>query len=713
MSSDARDDKHWWSGRGKVAKTFAADPALAAQARALKSSSGTRQIDEEEIEDGGGWRNDERKKTHWLKLRQLIAYGEADLRITDDAEFWRWFEDYRKTEDIGQSRGGVSFGGYSSGSTGWSKDYLSDWWKGWGYHGAADKDRKLAVALSAASTTVSVINTSGVRYAVRYARKTNDNDGMMPTYTDLDGKEVVISPEPVLDKKLTDEQAIRITTGLALHEGSHTEYTPSVASVLEQPTPLGPARVSTLLLNVLEDLRIERLTGEKFPGFAEYFIDIHDWGWGKLANIAPRTWGPELKDKLQTVITSTKWADEYEPLARGDATLSTEFDWWKDWGATYRDGPDNSTARKLVEDGLARLREDPKTAQELDQMQKEEDEFREARSLSDAEFEDFMRALKEQLKNGLPDACPSPDRGQRQPIELTAEQAQEVKRLVDEKLQIDFSQFPDAATGPAPEIVITKPLESEESRVSYQPPNRSLVAKIKANFFFRKRIPVYDDRMLKKGYVDDEELWRIADNDFRVFLQRQVEEQDYVAATMLIDCSGSMSGENIHRAQMLATVLLECFSTMPHARVKIRGHSHIGDNDCQVYRIWEPGDPRTRLGLFEYVPSGSNYDGYAIEWCAREMLQDARPDETKLLIVLSDGRPNGGHNYRGTPAMKHVRWVTDHFGKKDIAIFQIAVDPGVGANDQAVMFAHWMPYDANNLPMKLGRLLIKLFGASQ
>ena len=192
-----------------------------------------------------------------------------------------------------------------------------------------------------------------------------------------------------------------------------------------------------------------------------------------------------------------------------------------------------------------------------------------------------------------------------------------------------------------------------------------------------------------------------------------MEEQDFIAATMLIDCSGSMHGGNLARAQMLASVLLECFSTMPNARVKVRGHAYTGGDACNVYRIWEPGDPRTRLGLFEFVDSGSNYDGYAIEYCATEMLKDARPNETKLLIVLSDGRPNGGLQYRGMPAMKHVRRVTDAFGRKDIALFQIAVDSAVTSTDQSTMFANWIPFDAHQLPMKLGRLLIKMFGAQQ
>jgi len=697
---------NWW-GRGKVKTTsaFTADPAVVAEAEALD-------IDQNEIDDGGGWRNDETKKVHWLRLRQLVEYTKADLRIEDNQEFWDWFADFRKTENIGQSRGAVSYGSYSGGWVSQSKDYLSDWWKGWGYGGSADKDRKLAVALSAASATVGVINDTGTNYHVKFSQQGESS-------TDLDKRTIVISPEAVLDKNIEDDRAIRITTGLALHEGSHTKYTPSVAKVLEQPTELTPVQISQLLLNLLEDLRIERLTADKFPGFASYFTDIREWGWDTQKDKAPTKWGPDLRHKLGSVILSTKWASDYESIARADPELSAQLDWWKAWGETYRDAPSNDTARQLVEDGLARLREDPNTAKELDAMAEKEKAIRDAmkqpgKPLTDAEFEEFLAELKKQLGNPSDfEACPSPDHAQGIPVQLSSEQAQQVQKLVSEKMEIHFSQFPDAATGAAPKIIVTRPQETEHSKRAYRVPDRNLVQRIKGAFFLRKRKPTFDERLLKRGLVDDEALWRVADDDFRVFLQRQVEEQDFIAATMLIDCSGSMHGGNLARAQMLASVLLECFSTMPNARVKVRGHAYTGGDACNVYRIWEPGDPRTRLGLFEFVDSGSNYDGYAIEYCATEMLKDARPNETKLLIVLSDGRPNGGLQYRGMPAMKHVRRVTDAFGRKDIALFQIAVDSAVTSTDQSTMFANWIPFDAHQLPMKLGRLLIKMFGAQQ
>lgn len=693
-----------WFGRDKASKPFVHnDPAEVAEARSLD-------IIEDEIEDGGGWRQDRKGRQHWLKLKHLIEFRKADRRFAVDKDFWDWVDEYLETEKIGQSRGAVNYGSYSGNWSSKPKDYLSDWWKGSGYYGSgtSDNDRKLAVALSAAQSTVGVINMTGKRYVVSYSTKGE-------TYTDLDGEQIKITPEAILDDKIDDDRAIKITTGLALHEGSHTQYTPAVAKILRDPKPMLPLRVSQLLLNILEDLRIERLTADKFPGFASFFGDIYEWGWEQLGPTVAKKWGPDLKEKLGAIVAMTKWPDAYEEQARKDPELSTEFDWWKAWGESYRVAPDTSGARKLVQDALDRLREDPKTKAELDKMAADEEKIQSQagmKTLSDDEFAQLLENLKQQL--GDPSAiqgCPSPGHGSK--IQLTPDQAAAVNQLVQDKMEIHFSQFPDQATGKAPKIVVTKPQETAHSKRSYKPANRNLVQRIKAAFFFRKRMPVFDERMLKRGMVDDEQLWRVGDNDFRVFLQRHVEEADFVSATMLVDCSGSMHGSNIERAQMLSTVLLECFSTMPNARARVRGHAYTGGDACNVYRIWEPGDPRSRLGLFSHVPSGSNYDGYAIEYCAAELLKDQRPNETKLLIVLSDGRPNGGHNYSGRPAMQHVRRITDHFGKRDMTVIQIAVDPSVGPADQSAMFANWIPFDAQQLPVKLGKLLIRLFGASQ
>lgn len=693
-----------WGGRGTTRNPFKADQSVIDEAEQLG-------LDRFEIENGGGWRKDDKNRTHWLRLRQLIEYRKADLRIVDDAEFWKWFEDYRKTENIGQSRGSVSWSDYGGSWVSKPKDYLSDWWKGWGFGGSSDKERKLAIALAAVQSTVSVINNSGKKYVVSFSEHGE-------TYTDFNAVQVKITPQAILDPKIEDDRAIKITTGLGLHEGSHAEYTEPLAEVLQKPIPLMPLRVSSLLLNILEDNRIEYLTSKKYPGFASYFGDIYEWGWDLQGPKAPQTWGPDLKAKLDAVVLMVKWPDAYEEIARKDKTLSAEFDWWKAWGEPYRTQPDMKTARKLVEDGLNRLRVDPNTAKQLDQMAKAEEQAagsqQQILKLTPKQFEELLEQLKKQLGNPSSiDSCPSPEHGNGPVVQLTEEQAAEVRKLVDEKLEIHFSQFPDKATGKAPQIVVTKPLETEQSKRSYRPANKGLVQRLKANFFLRKRLPVYDERMLKKGMVDDEELWRVGVNDFRVFLQRHVEEQDFVSATMLVDCSGSMHGENISRAQMLATVLMECLSTMPGAVVRVRGHSYVGGDACNVYRIWDRGDPISRLGLFGHVDSGSNYDGYAIEFCAREMLADARPNETRLLFVLSDGRPNGGHKYSGLPAMRHVRTVTDAFNKKDMTVIQIAVDPMVGPADQQVMFANWIPFDAQKLPTMLGRLLVKLLGAQQ
>jgi cobalamin biosynthesis protein CobT len=178
---------------------------------------------------------------------------------------------------------------------------------------------------------------------------------------------------------------------------------------------------------------------------------------------------------------------------------------------------------------------------------------------------------------------------------------------------------------------------------------------------------------------------------------------------MLVDMSGSMYGENLNRAIMLSTVMLECLSLLKGVRVRIRAHTN-SENDSYIARIWEPGDPMTRLGLMHTQPHGCNWDGFAIQWCQQEMLDDRRGDEDMVLIVLSDGLPNGGWTYAGEPAMQHVREVNEHYERLGISTIQIAIDVGLRTEDQAMMYDNWISYQNDQqLANDLTRLLVKMF----
>ncbi len=153
----------------------------------------------------------------------------------------------------------------------------------------------------------------------------------------------------------------------------------------------------------------------------------------------------------------------------------------------------------------------------------------------------------------------------------------------------------------------------------------------------------------------------------------------------------------------------EVLKTTPGVRVRVRAHT--GDvapgslGDCVIYRVWENGEPMSRLGIPLVSPSGNNYDGYAIGWCVREMLRNRRPEEQRLLIVLSDGLPHG-MAYGGEEAMAHVREVQSWARRQGVDVIQVAIDREMDPRRQARMFDSFVPFTTlEALPGQLTALL--------
>jgi hypothetical protein len=690
-------------------------------------------IDEKEIRKGKGRRKDEYGTTYELTIEQIIELNDLDDSIADTGEFWDAFYEMRRKYGIKEVYKQVRWSGSSE-----KKNYMTSWWHdaGWkksgsGSVGASGVDTgRLAIALGVISATVHVINEKAETWRVSFA----DNDTLdVPTsYTSYQTRDIVISPQALLDGALGEDRQIEVSTGYGLHEGSHTQYSQDLSKALRQPSLVTPVGLAAMLLNIIEDVRIESLTGEKYPGFAGYFDTMNEYLWDTaVKKNAPAKWGPELKDKLNAIIAIVKWPDQFEPKTKVDVKLSAEFDWFRDWAASYLKG--SLDARSAVLRAIAHLEEDPETRKEIEKTRNEEKAHAPLFAKDETFAEGVRRALESLRSKGVSEPCPSPHTGTKK---LSAEDKAEVERLLREEYRRDeLPGFVHMASGRdkgAPPVAVQRP---ETGEVPASPPN-PLVNRMRHAFRFRKARPMYSNRLLRSGAMDEEELWRPLDYDMRIFEQRVIEEDPDTQVTLLVDASGSMAGDKIETAATLASVLLECLKDMKGVRVRVRAHTSENHLDyattagpfswgsgapaggmLHIYRIWEPGDETRRINLLPKIEMTANYDGFAIAWCAEEMLREFRPGEDMVMIVIADGLPAGGSGfyYHGTDAIQHVRKVVDEYKKKNVHIIQLAIDPSVGPAAQEKMFGDsFIPYkDDASLPKQMTDFLIKLFGNNQ
>ncbi|QFT57107.1 VWA domain-containing protein [Microbulbifer sp. THAF38] len=137
--------------------------------------------------------------------------------------------------------------------------------------------------------------------------------------------------------------------------------------------------------------------------------------------------------------------------------------------------------------------------------------------------------------------------------------------------------------------------------------------------------------------VDGKRLTRLPTGDSRVFIRREEMQRPDTAVHVLLDCSGSMN--RIQAVANQATVSLAlAISTIPKCDIASSMFPGIGGEVSPILRRGQP--VRTGLGRFAVCSSGGTPLAEAMLYAARELAASKR--QRKVLIIITDGAPNNG-----------------------------------------------------------------------
>lgn len=594
---------------------------------------------------------------------------------------------------------------------------LSSWW-GARHHRAlgttTDKAVRLAIALGAVKSIIRVVDRSNPRMTVDWAAHDPRAAVKSMSYTDFQHGQIKLNPGPILDPAIDHGRALDIVSGFGLHEASHSQEsrdrykylvkkepapvdpvsgtTGYVGNVREVPA-FSPMRIAAYLWNLVEDVRIEAATSKHWPGFRPYFQSVLTYMWSEMRRVheVPTTYGPTLTDKLRVVYLACRY-----PAVSLDPSLSTEVAWWQAWQADYlSDAVDTPTT---IQRGLDHLAEDAATKQELDEQGAAE---RRERAAGERLRDQINRLIREGIKGGF-EVCAA-DNGEVVPLDEATAEA--VRQLVREGLIETRTIVTGQGVSLAP-VRVRRPEETPESRRAYVGRPDAATEALRAALVFRVSAPQHDEKLLKAGHIDDEELYRWGLNDYRVFSERVVESKPDVFLGLLCDISGSMSGAPLRTVQRLAQLLTWAVADQEGIETAVWAHTtDLGDDAAEIYRIWAKGDPLSRLGLLSSLYNGNNRDSQVIEWCVTQIAQTEQPEH--CLIVLSDGQPSGS-GYGGRSAMQHVRAVTKWAQSRGVRVIQVACGHDLRMADQITMFGEGnvVPFTGyQSLPRQLAAVL--------
>lgn len=205
----------------------------------------------------------------------------------------------------------------------------------------------------------------------------------------------------------------------------------------------------------------------------------------------------------------------------------------------------------------------------------------------------------------------------------------------------------------------------------------------------------------RSGKLNTNSLHRLMTNDDRVFKRRHISRTKDVALSLVIDCSGSMSGEKIKLAMLcgyaLSSVLDRMnikheaigFTTTDYAHVdrkdvermyeEMRTSGRVGKMRAEpIYMpIFKPFNERLSVERRRAMASApnsialcQNIDGESIEIAAERLL--SQKAERHIMIVLSDGCPASGCMGMGFLA-KHLKSVIEGLRDKGVETFGIGI----------------------------------------
>lgn len=195
--------------------------------------------------------------------------------------------------------------------------------------------------------------------------------------------------------------------------------------------------------------------------------------------------------------------------------------------------------------------------------------------------------------------------------------------------------------------------------------------------------------------------------DGKFFAKKKLpKELPDMAVAVLLDQSGSMNGDRIKTA-IKAAVLLDDFATGLGLPVMIAGHNTAGcssGTSLYIHTMFDRVGNKDKYRIIKARSNGNNRDGMAINVMVDQL--DRRPEDIKMLIIVSDGRPNGDC-YGGKAAEDDIKEIVSRARTKGIQVFAAAIGDDKKNIERIYGEGFLDIADLSTLPKKMARLISK------
>lgn len=199
-------------------------------------------------------------------------------------------------------------------------------------------------------------------------------------------------------------------------------------------------------------------------------------------------------------------------------------------------------------------------------------------------------------------------------------------------------------------------------------------------------------------------------SDGKVFTKNALPIQPpEMAVGLLLDESGSMCSQDRATYARASAIILYDFCQALRIPVMVYGHTTGKDSvELYSYSEFDAIDREDKYRLVDISARGSNRDGAALRFVAERLSH--RPEELKLLILVSDGQP-ADTGYYGTAAEEDLRGIQQEYRRKGILFIAAAIGDDKENMERIYGDSFLDITDLNQLPVKLTQVVKRFLRA--
>lgn len=199
--------------------------------------------------------------------------------------------------------------------------------------------------------------------------------------------------------------------------------------------------------------------------------------------------------------------------------------------------------------------------------------------------------------------------------------------------------------------------------------------------------------------------------DGRYFYKNNLpQDRAELAVALLVDESGSMGSLDRITTARAASIVIYDFCKRLHIPVLIMGHTAGGKQvELYSYADFDSIDGKDCYRIMDMSARGCNRDGAALRYVAEQLVK--RPEQNKLLILISDGQPNDD-GYSGTGAEADLRGIRREYTNKGVTMFAAAIGDDRANIERIYQEGYLDITDLNQLPQNLARLIARYVQAA-